>query len=205
MVKLNSISIGLLKSRENCMQNHCITQKWWSSVMLVELPSLVLTFLKTIFDVLWLNSDHYTEIISLCLNYHEKVCLSNVYGFSKMERRSTQPEHQWTCFTLSLVTASFLGLLTHLGPLSPLICLFVIIFGDDTLRRVCMSISPIHWRIWKKLFAWKLAKSTEQCRRERGGQLPRTPSEMHQWKQTSHEGYCFPNLNLWNAKSMWTQ
>ena len=40
---------------------------------------------------------------------------------------------------------------------------------------------------------------------ESGGQLPRTPLEMHQWKRTPHEGYCFTNLNSSNANSIWIQ
>ena len=40
-----------------------------------------------------MNSERYTEMIKnfLCLNYDENVCLSDVCGFSGMERRSTQP------------------------------------------------------------------------------------------------------------------
>ena len=34
---------------------------------------------------------------------------------------------------------------------------------------------------------------------ESGGQLPRTPSEMRQWKRTPHEGYCFPNIYMSNV------
>lgn len=40
-----------------------------------------------------------------------------------------------------------------------------------------------------------------------GEQLPRMPLDMHQWKWTPHEVYCFPHLILSNANSthwLWT-
>ena len=60
-----TIVIGLLKIRENCMQNYCITQKWQSGVLLVKLLSLVLTFLMTIMEMLWLRT--LSAITILCL------------------------------------------------------------------------------------------------------------------------------------------
>ena len=42
---------------------------------------------------------------------------------------------------------------------------FDIISCGDT-QGACMSINPVHWRIIKKVFAWKLAKLTEQCWRD---------------------------------------
>ncbi|KAK7086640.1 hypothetical protein SK128_008212, partial [Halocaridina rubra] len=52
----------------------------------------------------------------------------------KMGRRPTQPEHQWTFFAFSSVTASFPDLLTLLGPVGPLICPCVIISCGKTSR-----------------------------------------------------------------------
>ena len=73
-----TVIIELLKIRENSSQNHCIIQKWRSGVLLVKLPSLVLTFLKTIMEMLWLWTPSATprwSTTSLCLNYDEKVGL----------------------------------------------------------------------------------------------------------------------------------
>ena len=61
-----------------------------------------------------------------------------------MERRSTQPEHQWTYFTLSSVTASFPGLLTLLGSLGLLICQFVgIPQGKDLQETIRVEVVQI--------------------------------------------------------------
>ena len=61
----------LLKIWENHMQNHCITQNWWYGV-----PSFVLTFWKTIMEMLWLWTPSATRrwsTTSLCLNYNENI------------------------------------------------------------------------------------------------------------------------------------
>ena len=183
-----TVAIGFLKIQENCMQYHCITQKWQSSVMLVRLPSLVLIFLKTTMEMLWLWTASTTpkwSTTSFCRIYDENVCLSDVCGFSRMKRWSTQLEHQWTCFALSSVIASFPDLLTLLGwsPLSPdsSIC-------DYFSRHVYMGVRPVHWRIWRKLFTRKLPKLTEQCWRE--------------WRPTSKNTFWNPSMKtdtLWRT------
>ena len=111
-------TVIILKIRENCMQNNCITQKWQFGVLLIKLLSLVLIFLKILMHMLWLwtPSNTLRWLTTLCLNYNKNVCLSDVYDFSRVERWPTQPEYQWTCFAFSLVTASFPGLLTFLSP-----------------------------------------------------------------------------------------
>ena len=86
-------------------------------------------------------------------NYEENVCLSDVCGLSRMELWPTQPSFNRRA-SPSLRWPPHFQVSWHSLPAAPvpLVSPFVIISCGDTLRHVCMNISPVHLSIWKKLF-----------------------------------------------------
>ena len=180
------------------MQNHRINQKWRSGVLLVKVLSLVLTFLKTVIVILWtLSTTPRWSIASLCLNYDENMCLSDVWFHQKGA-------------TVHIARASVDVLYPHFGDR------LISKFADCPWAPCASDLSICDYFLWgyPKAHVYEHNAGTLEERinsrgncpnwqnnaRKCGGQIPRTLSEMNQWKRT-----FFPNLNLSNPKSMWTQ